>query len=496
MTGNRAWQTHGCYRLGSQQFFNMPLDKALDGCSDDWNSLDHYDPTAPVKQVMSHFTYLRTQYPALLDGFNLVQLGNWTTWAQLPGSNTTQTEWGLWSITRSGLINQTLPGPNGNVTVCQSSRLSFSHRSILSEGQGCSTRISTRPGREPAGSRPSAERADATRCSFEYDCGTALWISAPYPAPMTVRNLMYPYENYTLADSLSPYYLDGKAPFRGCLPSITMDPLGFKVLVPQANWVHPLPKLVSFLPGHDARISSTGGNDDIKLTLGFSDIMTCATVTSALTVAVSGGAHAPSIDPGSVSCGPVAPPPSAVAAVPQAVWQWTGTLSQAPDGLYEIVLKNVTNTAGVATGAIDHLMLRKGTSDNVMVFPDSAYSSTLLSGTAGSPVINSAAVGADQMRWSLDFGQTWSPWQAYASSINMPAVSAPANQTWKGVHVKVQYWSALAGSSAHVVDGDLDWSGDARRFPQLWLRGPYDQWCASATLSHDEADGFMVAQGL
>ncbi|KAG1848395.1 hypothetical protein C8R48DRAFT_764732 [Suillus tomentosus] len=45
MMSNKAWQRHGCYRLGSAQYFNMPLESALPGCDDDWNSLDHFYPT-------------------------------------------------------------------------------------------------------------------------------------------------------------------------------------------------------------------------------------------------------------------------------------------------------------------------------------------------------------------------------------------------------------------------------------------------------------------
>jgi hypothetical protein len=78
MFSNKAWQRHGCYRLGSDQYFNIPLDKAVLGCMDDWNSLDHFDPTADSRRMFAHFLYLRTVYSSLQDGFNLVQRGNWT----------------------------------------------------------------------------------------------------------------------------------------------------------------------------------------------------------------------------------------------------------------------------------------------------------------------------------------------------------------------------------------------------------------------------------
>lgn len=43
MTSNLAWQRHGCYKLGTSQYYQMNLDRALLGCQDDWNSLDHFD---------------------------------------------------------------------------------------------------------------------------------------------------------------------------------------------------------------------------------------------------------------------------------------------------------------------------------------------------------------------------------------------------------------------------------------------------------------------
>lgn len=44
MSSNTAWVKHGCYKLGSAQYFTMAIDKALIGCHDPWNGLDHFDP--------------------------------------------------------------------------------------------------------------------------------------------------------------------------------------------------------------------------------------------------------------------------------------------------------------------------------------------------------------------------------------------------------------------------------------------------------------------
>ncbi|KAA1078201.1 Cell wall alpha-1,3-glucan synthase ags1 [Puccinia graminis f. sp. tritici] len=447
MSATRAWQTHGCYRVGSQQYYKMPLERALTGCQDEWNSLDHFDPTSPVRKVLSHFTHLRAQYPALQDGFNLAQRGNWTSFGQLPGSNMTQTEWGFWSVTRSPSDQQQFTGPNGNTTVW----MLYSNLN--------------------------------TTKTFEFDCGTQLWISAPYPAPLTVRNLIYPYETYNLAGSKSPYYLDGKAPYRGCLQSVTMDALGFKVLVPADNWVAPLPQLVHFTPGHDARILSRSDTDSnpIAISLSFSDEMSCQSVSESLSLAYvidPASSHQPRLNVNSATCTSIPPVPSSISSAPAAVWTWSSQIEDAPDGIYELIIKNPTNKAGLHTQSTDHLLIRKGSRDNPIAFQTTSYSKSLLQkGSDGLFQIFSNAAGADLMRYSTDFGKTWMKWQPYARAVGLPAGSFSQAQFWEGNHIRVQYWSKLAGSAAQTVDSDYGYSGtDIRTVPQLLLRGPFNQW--------------------
>jgi len=50
-----AWQRHGCYKLGSEQYYRMGLDRALLGCQDNWNSLDHFDD-AFLQGHLGHLT--------------------------------------------------------------------------------------------------------------------------------------------------------------------------------------------------------------------------------------------------------------------------------------------------------------------------------------------------------------------------------------------------------------------------------------------------------
>lgn len=54
MSSSPAWQIHGCYQLGVSTYRKFPLQKALHGCHDDWNSLDHRDPTAPIRLISKH----------------------------------------------------------------------------------------------------------------------------------------------------------------------------------------------------------------------------------------------------------------------------------------------------------------------------------------------------------------------------------------------------------------------------------------------------------
>ena len=96
-SSTKAWQIHACYRLGSTQYFQFPLEKALHGCEDDWNSLDHRDPSHPIRNIIKSMFYMREVYPTLNDGFYLQQLSNKTREVFMPGSNGTVTETGIWS---------------------------------------------------------------------------------------------------------------------------------------------------------------------------------------------------------------------------------------------------------------------------------------------------------------------------------------------------------------------------------------------------------------
>lgn len=327
MMSSKAWQRHGCYRLGSDQYFNWPLESALLGCYDDWNSLDHFDPTTDMRRLMKQFLYLRGTYDTLQDGFDLVQRGNWTFDIQRPGSNDTVTEMGLYSVSRAGLSGvQTLTG---------------SQIWLLYTNLNETT-------------------------TWSYDCQGSLWISSPYPSGTTVRNLLSPFEQFTLQDSGSLYSNNGTAVFYGCLANVTLDPYGMKVLVPTSDWVPPPPMLTRFLPGHDARITATPGDPNattIDVVLEFSTAMSCTSITDKITfnMSSSGIGGPPALDANSVVCNTVTNPviTSVTAAVPS-TFSWSATLTNVPDGILEIVVNNpITNDGTASTG----VSLRLGPGD-------------------------------------------------------------------------------------------------------------------------------------
>lgn len=100
MTATPAWQRHGCYKLGSTQYHNFEYGRALFGCDDFTQQLDHFDPTADYFRFLHRVFNLREVYPALLDGFQVSNHSVHTYMVQYPGSNITQTEIGLRSISR------------------------------------------------------------------------------------------------------------------------------------------------------------------------------------------------------------------------------------------------------------------------------------------------------------------------------------------------------------------------------------------------------------
>ena len=312
MASQPAWQRHGCYKLGSEQYFNMPLESSLLGCKDDWNSLDHFDPTAAPRRQMAHFMYLRQHFPVLQDGFDLTLWYNNTYYVQLPGSNLTETEIGFWSSTRAFL-----PAQNETAALAaQQVWLVYTNE-------------------------------NSTK-TYNIDCGSADWIVAPWAAGTQVRNLFFPFDSLTLSASGRPFNT-GKAgpPWQGCAPSLTLDAYGFKAYVPVAIWTDPPPALTKFTPGHDFRLRAEIGDVNattFEVSFEYNTVMDCNYITQnlKLTASSSGTGGTPTIRTSSVVCGALTNQPlSYLSGDTNSQWSWTATLDNVPDGILQLSLTHV-----------------------------------------------------------------------------------------------------------------------------------------------------------
>jgi alpha-1,3-glucan synthase len=450
MSSNSAWQQHGCYKLGHSQYMDWPAEAVLDGCNDNSVSLDHRDPTHPVRNIIGAMYSLRERYPILNDGFKLMSLSNQTHQIFLPGSNGTATETGMWSVVRTQLDPiQELDAGNQSVWLVYSN--------------------------------------EDHRVTYSFDCSqneTALL--APFPEGTTVKNLLSPYEEIKLEDGPNKkLFIDKSQEKNGCLKELVLDPWGFKAFVPKSAWEQPPPRLTNFIPGHDARLAST---PNLDIELHFSEESDCDLVTSNLIINSTTQDHSvPKIDKASIHCDKTtqsdAPSYGAYIA---SQWKWTATLNDVSDGIHMLTL-DMSSGAGTdaekSTGSVDRLMFRVGQADNPLVFSQSPHSNP--SNYAKDPQskelkVTHTAAGADKWRYSTNWGSSWSPWSDYeggtATVAKLPWSGTP-RQRWSGEHIILQYWSNMAGSSDHITHADTDWAQKIpRRFPHLFVHGNFNMF--------------------
>ena len=469
MSSALAWQIHGCYNLKpySTQFFEMPIESSATGCHDDTVSYDHRDPTHPVRNILKHMFHMRDNFPVLNDGWYLQQLSNKTYEIVLPGSSKVPTETGIWSVVR-GLYDVVQDFGNAK-NANQSVWLVYTN--------------------------------EKTPTDYKFDCSnnaTNLNITgliAPYPAGTTVKNLFFPHDEKTLESSPRTYGLFGETKPNGCLSELRMNAWEFKAYVPIEAWIAPKPMLTKFIPGHDARIKSTapvGGSQSLDVEIHFSAEMDCDDMTKSVTfnsTTVSG--RGPTIRSGSVSCGNLTYTENTffTGSIASA-WAWKATLDGVEHGIHKLTVSNATVFGtGDATNSIDHLLFRVGASDNPMVFPLTAdYSSSLLHKQGDDLIVSHKAAGADAWRYSTNWGTTYSDWMPFSggnSTIKELDWSGTKRQGWDGKHVICEYWNRMAGSSDHRQEGDANYDGKARRFPHMFLNGPYNQYGYDAGLPND-----------
>jgi len=316
MSSALSWQNHGCYSLSSTQYFNFPLDKALHGCKDDWNSLDHRDPSAPAHNVIKAMYHLRTAFPVLNDGFWLEQLSNLTHNIYLPGSSGVATETGIWSMVRAPY--KEVQNFTGSGAGNQKIWMVFTNYNETTD--------------------------------FEFDCeDDKKGLYSPFEKGTIVQNLFFPYEEYELGRS-NKTISTGKT--QGCLSSLQMPAWGYKALVPKEKFIANRPAVTKFTPGHDARVRSKvapGKPQDVEIGLVFTNEMDCDKLKEVISVS----SHTErvdvkvSIDLESAICqkveNPETPP---LVGSPQGIWEFKATLRDVYDGVHTVSVSNATTKKG------------------------------------------------------------------------------------------------------------------------------------------------------
>jgi alpha-1,3-glucan synthase len=204
--------------------------------------------TNPVRNIIKSMYQMRQNYPVLNDGWYLEQLSNQTHDIYLPASGGHPTETGMWSVMRSGFGTiqdfSGYPSSQGNQPVWL------------------------------------VYQNDNKRVKYQFDCtdnDTAL--IAPFDAGTTVKNLFYPHDELVLIPGPVKLGLSNSSEFNGCLADLTLAPYEYRAYVPLPNFVLTGPMVITFLPGHDARLNSSvglGQQDTVPIEFQFSAPMDCA----------------------------------------------------------------------------------------------------------------------------------------------------------------------------------------------------------------------------
>lgn len=451
MSSATAWQTHGCYVKGSSHFADWPIESGKTGCHDDSVSLDHRDPAHPVRNILKTMYQMRENYPALNDGWFIRQLSNMTSDVYHPASKGIPTEVGMWSVLRSRFPDvQELSGDDTPIWLVYQN-----HNQTTNYRFNCA------------------------------DKDTAL-ISV-FGSGTTVKNLFYPFDELTLKDGPVRLGIEGSGDLNGCVDSLELKPWDFKAFVPKQKFIAPRPSITKFTPGHDARLLSSVGPDQgesVPVELYFSAEMNCASLTGNIEFnSTTASGKTPFIDNESVKCEAVEPDePQYIGQVP-GLWRWSADLNNVHNGVHRLTVRNaVAEGDKGTTNAVDHLLFRIGQNDNPIIFTRAAnYSDNLLHKNAnGDLYVSHHATGADLYRYSLNWASNWSNWIPYKGgndTLSRQPWSGTNLQQWEGEHVILEYWNRMTGSSSHIQHGDYDWDiNKPRRYPHLFLNGPYNQY--------------------
>lgn len=388
---------------------------------------------------------LRREFPVLNDGYYLESLSNKTTDVYLPGSGDVPTPFGIWSISRAVLDGvQDLEGSGqGNQGVW------FLHSNYNS----------------------------TTEYTFDCQNETDALVS-PFDAGVVVKNLFYPYDEYTLDSSAAP---------SGCLSTMSMPGFGFKAFVPIEFFVAPDPVITGLVPTHDSRIVAEvelGQQQNVSIEIHFSTTMDCDSVTNSLTInSTTQDAITAQVVPGSISCQTVEPDKSSESYVgqPATLWKYSADLENVSHGIHTMTVTNASTGNGSYTNAVDRFMFRLGDISNPIVFPSANYSRSLLHRDAdtGGLYITPDAAGADKFRYSTTWKSSWSPWLDYdGNNLTLEDLpwSGTKEQEWDGHHVVLQFWSQAASSAEHFQHGDVSDTRRERRWPHAFVLGGWNTW--------------------
>ncbi|KAJ5986732.1 hypothetical protein N7451_011097 [Penicillium sp. IBT 35674x] len=445
LSSQTAWWTHGCFNLNTTKFYNFPIEKGRDGCNDITVTYDQRNPAHPLRNIMKRMFEIRTHFPVANDGLFLQTVSQLTEDIYLPGSSTTPTVTGLWSVLRAYfpgvqtdaiLANETLwlVYQNGNKTTRFGGSCSNSSAALLS----------------------------------------------PFMAGKRLKNLFYPYDELTVDDGPTGSTF-------GCIKGgMELLPWEYRAYVETDIFVEPGPTITEFAPGHDSRLlSPEDTNETISIQFGYSAKMDCDSITNAITVnSTTEKGIVASLDTSSVSCTNITARMTSnnyIGEVPT-VWTWSANLTNIYHGIHQLTVANVSTSdpSGAYTNTTDSFLIRVGTHTNPLITPLSNYSTNLVHKADDKLYVKHNAAGADKFRYSVGFGSTWSEWMVYEggnTSVITPNFTGTSKQAWKGTHVRVQYFSRLTGSSDYVQEGDYDWDeSSARRFAHLWFNGPFNQY--------------------
>ncbi|EPX70779.1 alpha-1,3-glucan synthase Mok11 [Schizosaccharomyces octosporus yFS286] len=451
MCSSIAWYIHGCYTGSSSTYPAIDLTPARKGCYDSWNTLDHFDVAKVERQVFIEFQDIRRRYPALVDGWRSEKLGNWTFVEYMPNSGVNPTTVGVFSVVRGPL--SPLQDFTSEYSFDNNNGLSTTDVWLLFTNHNHSIELNN-------------------------DCWSPDATIAPYSAGVTVKNLVYPYDEYVLQESSIKLNTSGESSV-GCLPSVALDAYGFKIFVPVEEYIPRRPMITKISPKHDSRIVNTQGK--VNVIIEFSEEMSCKSITENVHVqSKTQNNVVGEFDYESVACDTIISEDQLrFTGQPSSKFRWSAVLHNLQDGIHQITVSNVTTDDGSAfTDSVDHFLLRIGSLNNPMVFSNANYSFDLLQLEGKHLSLNHSAPGADLFRYSLDFGSSWSSWQEYDGSTtqcSLKNLSIPSHKRWSGHHVMVQYWSELTGSANHMQESDASFP-HKRWFPQMYLDSEITQW--------------------